>query len=465
MVANDHVRRHSREAGTQCRSMQRHWIPARGDDDRDCAPIRSIMPEASHRILRTMTARELEPGIVTDLTDRLTYGGYLRLDRMLAAQEPLSGADGGAPRHDEMLFIIQHQVSELWMKLMIHELKAAIAHVQRGRARAVLQDPRARQADPEAAVRAVGGAGDADAVGVRGVPSGARQLVGLPVGAVPRDRVPARQQAPGHARRVPARSRRSTPRSTRCCTRRRSTTSSCGISRGAACRCPPSCVERDFTQPYVRHPGVVAVFKTIYDDPKRWWDAYDMCEKLVDVEEAFQLWRFRHMKTVERIIGHKRGTGGSSGVAFLRAGARALVLPRADRRAHRDRRALARPSPVEHAGQAAWQRAASNTRSGSSRSTDGSRSSAKYRRASRENGSRRARVEEVDVVRAVPLRGVANRSRSWRERSVSHQERGAKNIGTRPMFGLVVQITQSERCRASASSCRSVRAASRTACA
>jgi len=62
----------------------------------------------------------------------------------------------------------------------------------------------------------------------------------------------------------------------------------------------------------------VTVFKTIYDDPKRWWDAYDMCEKLVDVEESFQLWRFRHWKTVERIIGHKPGTGGSSGAAFLK---------------------------------------------------------------------------------------------------------------------------------------------------
>jgi tryptophan 2,3-dioxygenase len=81
---------------------------------------------------------------------------------------------------------------------------------------------------------------------------------------------------------------------------------------------PAACVERDFTQPYVRHPDLVPVFKTIYEDPKRWWDAYDMCEKLVDIEESFQLWRFRHMKTVERIIGHKAGTGGSSGVTFLR---------------------------------------------------------------------------------------------------------------------------------------------------
>src|SRR5690242_459211 len=73
---------------------------------------------------------DLEPGIVTDLRDRLTYGGYLRLDRLLDAQHPLSGAGGAVPRHDEMLFIIQHQVSELWMKLMIHELKAAIGYVR-----------------------------------------------------------------------------------------------------------------------------------------------------------------------------------------------------------------------------------------------------------------------------------------------------------------------------------------------
>jgi tryptophan 2,3-dioxygenase len=68
----------------------------------------------------------------------------------------------------------------------------------------------------------------------------------------------------------------------------------------------------------VRNPDLVPVFHEIYADPARWWDAYDMCEKLIDVEEAFQLWRFRHMKTVERIIGYKAGTGGSSGVGFLR---------------------------------------------------------------------------------------------------------------------------------------------------
>ena len=81
---------------------------------------------------------------------------------------------------------------------------------------------------------------------------------------------------------------------------------------------PASCSERDWSQPREQNAELVAVFKTIYDDPEHWWDAYEMAEKLVDVEESFQLWRFRHLKTVERIIGYKRGTGGSSGVGFLR---------------------------------------------------------------------------------------------------------------------------------------------------
>ena len=90
---------------------------------------------------------------------------------------------------------------------------------------------------------------------------------------------------------------------------------------------PKERVERDWSQPYERHPGVVAVFKTIYDDPATHWDAYDMCEKLVDVEENFQLWRFRHVKTVERVIGFKRGTGGTGGVSYLRKMLDVVLFP------------------------------------------------------------------------------------------------------------------------------------------
>jgi tryptophan 2,3-dioxygenase len=90
---------------------------------------------------------------------------------------------------------------------------------------------------------------------------------------------------------------------------------------------PAERIERDWSEPSDSHPGVVAVFKTIYEDTEEYWDAYDMCEKLVDVEVNFQLWRFRHLKTVERIIGHKRGTGGSSGVKFLRAAIDIRLFP------------------------------------------------------------------------------------------------------------------------------------------
>jgi tryptophan 2,3-dioxygenase len=81
---------------------------------------------------------------------------------------------------------------------------------------------------------------------------------------------------------------------------------------------PQEAVERDFTQPYQAHAGVVEVFKTIYENPAKHWDFYEMCEKLVDVDEQYSLWKHRHMKVVERVIGFKRGTGGTAGVAYLR---------------------------------------------------------------------------------------------------------------------------------------------------
>ena len=81
---------------------------------------------------------------------------------------------------------------------------------------------------------------------------------------------------------------------------------------------PAELLDRDWTQPYRRNAGLLPVLKRIYEGRADFWPEYHLCEQLVDVEESFQLWRFRHMKTVERIIGHRRGTGGSSGVAFLK---------------------------------------------------------------------------------------------------------------------------------------------------
>ncbi len=264
-----------------------------------------------------MSQAPLEPGIVTDFSDRLSYAGYLRLDRLLSAQQPLSGTATQPPRHDEMLFIIQHQTSELWMKLMIHELKAAIAHVQADHLAAnfkilarvkLVQKQLFEQwavletltpSEYEAFRPMLGHSSGLQSPQYRAI----EFLLGNKHAAlleVFRHDAPtfAELEALLHAPSLYDEFLRHLAR------------------RGLPV--PRACIERDFTQAYQRNPELLPVFKTIYDDPQRWWDAYDMCEKLVDVEESFQLWRFRHLKTVERIIGQKVGTGGSSGVSFLK---------------------------------------------------------------------------------------------------------------------------------------------------
>ena len=221
------------------------------------------------------------------------------------------------PLHDEMLFIIQHQTSELWMKLMIHELKAAVAFVRDDRLDAcfkILARVKAIQkqlfeqwavletltpSEYEAFRPALGTSSGFQSAQYRAIEfllgNKAAALVDVfSYDAAIRDELAALLRAPSlydeYLRHL---ARRGLP-------------------------VPAACVERDWSLPYARNPDLVPVFKTIYDDPERWWDAYEMAEKLVDVEESFQLWRFRHLKTVERTIGHKPGTGGSSGVGFLR---------------------------------------------------------------------------------------------------------------------------------------------------
>jgi tryptophan 2,3-dioxygenase len=90
---------------------------------------------------------------------------------------------------------------------------------------------------------------------------------------------------------------------------------------------PAECIERDWTQPHRHNAALIPVLRRIYEQREQFWGDYHLCEQLVDVEESFQLWRFRHMKTVERIIGYKRGTGGSSGVAFLRKALELTFFP------------------------------------------------------------------------------------------------------------------------------------------
>jgi len=259
----------------------------------------------------------LEPGIVTDFRDRLSYGGYLRLDRLLAAQEPLSGHAGAPPRHDEMLFIIQHQVSELWMKLMLHELEAACARVRDDAlepafkilARVKLIQ---KQLFEQWAVLETLTPSEYEtfrpALGTSsGFQSAQYRAIEFLLGNRMRSIIPVFGHDPDTQRRLQALLDAPTlyDEFLRHLARR-------GLP------VPESCLARDVREPWRPHPELIPVIKRIYDDPRNYWDAYDMCEKLVDVDEGFQLWRFRHMKTVERIIGHKSGTGGSSGVAYLK---------------------------------------------------------------------------------------------------------------------------------------------------
>lgn len=261
--------------------------------------------------------RELEPGIVTDLANRLTYAGYLRLDRLLSAQEPLSARDGMAPHHDEMLFIIQHQTSELWMKLLIHELKAAIVFVREDRlepcfkilARVKLIQKQLFEQwgvletlTPSEYEQFRPSLGTAS-----GFQSGQYRALEFLLGNKHAAMVDVFKYDPAiHAELATLLNAPSLyDEYLRHLARR-------GLP------VPPSSIDRDWTQPYARNPDLIETFRIIYEDPEHWWDAYEMAEKLVDVEEWFELWRFRHMKTVERIIGYKSGTGGSSGVAFLR---------------------------------------------------------------------------------------------------------------------------------------------------
>ena len=263
---------------------------------------------------------EKDPGFITELGAETSYGGYLRLGELLGAQRPRSS------HHDEMLFIVQHQVSELWMKLMIHELEAAIAHVKADRLAPCFKIlARVKQVQRQlfeqwSVLETLTPSEYVEFRDVLGPASGLQSYQFRAIELLLGNKNARFLEVHRHDPQVHARlmgllespslydeflrhlARRGMP-------------------------VPPERVERDWSQPYQRHPGVTSVLKAIYSDPKTHWDAYDMCEKLVDVEENFQLWRFRHVKTVERIIGFKPGTGGTAGVAFLRKSLEVALFP------------------------------------------------------------------------------------------------------------------------------------------
>jgi tryptophan 2,3-dioxygenase len=260
------------------------------------------------------------PEFITDLAADTSYGGYLGLERLLGAQQPRSS------HHDEMLFIIQHQTSELWMKLMIHELAAAIAHVKSDdlapcfKILARVKQIQRQLFEQWAVLETLTPSEYAMFRNVLGPASGLQSHQFRAIEFLLGNKIANRIDVHRYDSKV----------STFLEDLLRSPSLYDEFLRYLARKgmpVPAERVERDWSQPYERHPGVTAVFKTVYESTQQYWAEYDMCEKLVDVEENFLLWRFRHVKTVERIIGFKRGTGGTAGVSFLRKTLETSLFP------------------------------------------------------------------------------------------------------------------------------------------
>lgn len=262
--------------------------------------------------------RDLEQEITTDLHDRLTYGGYLRLDTLLAAQQPLSDP----PHHDEMLFIIQHQTSELWLKLMIHELRGAVVQLRQDNVDSALKmlarvKKVLRQLVEQWSVLETLTPSDyLQFREVLGPASGFQSLQYRMVEFLLGNKHAAMLKVFAHDEVASAQLRQVLEAPSLY-----DEFLAWLARRGHAV--PGVLLQRDVRESHERCGELVPVFKRIYENTDDFWEEYHLSEQLVDLESDFQLWRFRHMRTVMRIIGFRRGTGGSSGVGFLK---RALDL-------------------------------------------------------------------------------------------------------------------------------------------
>ena len=272
-----------------------------------------------------MTGEEGTPasarqGIETDFVGRMSYGDYLALDQLLSAQRPLSG------RHDELLFITIHQVQELWMKLMNQELDLAMdclrADALRPAFKALARISRIQRQLVEAwdvlttmtphdylAFRGSLGAAS-------GFQSWQYRLLEFKLGAKDPFMLRPHRHRPDivAALEAPFRAPSLYDEALRLLARR-------GLDL------PSATVERDWSLPRPPSEAVTAAWARIYDQAEELFDLYELAEELVDLEDAFQTWRFRHMKTVERIIGHRPGTGGSAGVAYLKGALERSFFP------------------------------------------------------------------------------------------------------------------------------------------
>ena len=262
----------------------------------------------------------IEEGAQLDFSTDMSYADYLHLDAVLTAQQPLS------PDHNEMLFIVQHQTSELWMKLMLHELAAAVQCVARdelgsafkmlARVSKIMEqlvhawDVLATMTPPEySAIRPYLSRSS-------GFQSWQYRSIEFMLGNKNAAMLKPHAHRPEILQRVEAVYRAPSlyDEALRLLAR-----------RGLAV--PTSHTERDWTLPYVASAEVEQAWLVVYRNPQQHWDLYQLGEELTDLEDAFRLWRFRHVTTVERVIGFKRGTGGTSGVSYLRKMLDVVLFP------------------------------------------------------------------------------------------------------------------------------------------
>jgi tryptophan 2,3-dioxygenase len=253
----------------------------------------------------------LPEGTHTDFSAGMTYGDYLRLDSLLACQAPLS------PQHDEMLFIVIHQATELWMKLVIHELGAAIATLAADDIRPafkMLARVSRIQSQLIQSWDVLSTLTPADYLTFRGLLGHASgfqshqyRTIEFLLGNKNRATLEPHKDRPEIHRALSAALARPSLYDTAIALLAR---------RGFAIA--PAVLARDVTRPYAAHESVRAAWLAVYRRTDVHWDLYELAEELVDLEDWFQQWRFRHVTTVERIIGARRGTGGTAGVAYLR---------------------------------------------------------------------------------------------------------------------------------------------------
>lgn len=246
-----------------------------------------------------------------DLQGKVTYGGYLDLEKLLACQHPRSG------EHDEMLFIIIHQASELWMKLSFHEISAAMRHI-----RADDLDPAMKMLTRMSRIQenliqswsVLSTLTPADYEKFRealGTGSGFQSYQYRMLEYALGNKNDALMEVHRHDAGVYASLRKVLEAPSLY-------DEALLLLSRRGFKLPKSVTARDWTKPYEPGDAVQAAWLEVYRNTEKYWDLYYLAEKLVDLEDAFQQWRFRHLKTVERIIGFKRGTGGSSGAPYLR---------------------------------------------------------------------------------------------------------------------------------------------------